>query len=181
MIRAFIAIDLPNEFHAKISDIQSKLCFQGLRLVDPNLVHITLKFLGDVDVAQLSEINNALDNLFCSSFESHVCGVNVFPGIKSPRIVWIGANGDYSCIYKQVESSMYKIGFKKESRKFTPHATIARVKHLSSSQSKELASVIGDLWDFDVGSMHVDTIKLKKSTLTPQGPIYETLHEVRLP
>jgi 2'-5' RNA ligase len=76
---------------------------------------------------------------------------------------------------------MFKIGFKKESRYFTPHATIARVKHLSSSQSKELASVIGDLWDFDVGSMHVDTIKLKKSTLTPQGPIYETLHEVRLP
>lgn len=181
MIRAFIAVDLPEEFHAKISEIQSKLCFQGLRLVNPNLVHITLKFLGDVDATQLSEINNALDYLDCSSFDSHVLGVNVFPGIKSPRIVWIEVDGDYSCLHKQVESLMSEIGFKKESRKFTPHATIARVKHLSSFLNKELASAIGDLRDFDIGSMHVDTVKLKKSTLTPQGPIYETLHEVRLP
>jgi 2'-5' RNA ligase len=75
---------------------------------------------------------------------------------------------------------MSEIGFKKESRKFTSHATIARVKHLSSSNNKELISAIGSLRDFDVGSMHVDTVKLKKSTLTPQGPIYETLHEVKL-
>ena len=180
MIRAFIAIDLPAEFRAKISEVQSKLYFQGLRLVNPELVHITLKFLGDVGAPQLSEINNALDKLNCSSFDSHVCGVNVFPGMNSPRIVWVGANGDYSCLYKQVESLMSEIGFKKESRKFTSHATIARVKHLSSPNSKELISAIGSLRDFDVGSMHVDTVKLKKSTLTPQGPIYETLHEVKL-
>ncbi|WP_370573959.1 RNA 2',3'-cyclic phosphodiesterase [Methanomethylovorans sp.] len=180
MIRTFVAIDLPEESHAKISGIQSKFIGPGVRPVDPSLVHITLKFLGDVGEAQLAEIISALDKVDCPSFDSKISGVGAFPGLKNPRVVWLGADGDYSCLHGQVESLLSGIGFKKETRKFTSHATIARVTYLSGSRRKELISAMESLINFDVGSMHVDTIKLKKSTLTPEGPIYETLHEVKL-
>ena len=181
MIRAFVAVDFPEEFHAKISAIQSKFIGPGLRPVDPNIVHITLKFLGDVDEAQLPEIITALDRLDCPSFDSRISGVDAFPGMKNPRIIWLGVAGDYSCIHGQLESLLSKIGFKKEPRKFIPHATLARVTYLSNPRKNELISAIDPLRDFDVGLMNVHTVKLKKSTLTPQGPIYETLHEVDLP
>jgi 2'-5' RNA ligase len=180
VIRTFVAVDLPEEFHAKISGVQSKFIGPGLRPVDPSLVHITLKFLGDVDDAQLAEITSALDKVDCPSFDSKVSGVGAFPGLKDPRVVWLGADGDYSCLHGQVESLMSGIGFKKDTRKFTSHATIARITYLSGSRRKELISTIESFRSFDVGSMHVDTVKLKKSTLTPQGPIYETLHEINL-
>lgn len=176
-----MAVDFPEEFHAKISAIHSKLIGPGLRLVDPNIVHITLKFLGDVDEAQLPEIITALDRLDCPSFDSRISGVDAFPGMKNPRIIWLGVAGDYSCIHGQLESLLSEIGFKKEPRKFIPHATLARVTYLSNPRKNELISAIDPLRDFDVGLMNVHTVKLKKSTLTPQGPIYETLHEVDLP
>lgn len=175
-----MAVDLPEEFYEKIFMIQSKFIGPGLRPVSPSLVHITLKFLGDVDEAQLPQITSALDKLDCLSFDSHISGVNAFPGMKNPRVVWLGADGDYSCLYSQIESLLSGIGFKKETRKFTSHATIARVTYLSGSRRKDLILAMESLRNFDVGSMHVDTVKLKKSTLTPQGPIYETLHEIKL-
>lgn len=175
-----MAVDLPEEFNEKIFAIQSKLIGPGLRPVSSGLVHITLKFLGDVDEAQLPQIISALDQLDCLSFDSHISGVNAFPGLKNPRVVWLGADGDYSCLHGQVESLLSGIGFKKETRKFTSHATIARITYLSGPRKKELILAMESLRSFDVGVMHVDTVKLKKSTLTPQGPIYETLHEVKL-
>ncbi len=180
MFRLFVAVDLPKEFHAKISAIQSSLTGPGLRPVDPGIVHITLKFLGDVEEAQLEGIANALDGLDCPAFDSKVSGVGAFPGLKNPRVVWLGADGDYSCLHRQVETLLSGKGFKKEQRKFIPHATLARITYLSGTRKKELISAIDSLRGFDVGHMLVDSVKLKKSTLTPQGPIYETLHEVRL-
>ena len=175
-----MAVELPEKFHAKISEIQSRFMGPGLRPVDPSIVHITLKFLGDVEEAQLAEIINALDRLDCPAFDSKVSGVGAFPGLKNPRVVWLGADGDYSCLQRQVENLLSDIGFKKEPRKFVPHATLARITYLSGPRKKELICAIESLRGFDVGQMRVDSVKLKKSTLTPQGPIYETLHEVNL-
>jgi 2'-5' RNA ligase len=181
VLRIFVAVDLPKEFHEKISAIQSRFIGPGLRPVDPSIVHITLKFLGDVEESQMAEVINALDRLDCPAFDSKISGVGAFPGLKNPRIVWLGADGDYSCLHRQVESLLSGRGFKKEPRKFVPHATLARITYLSGPRKKELVSVIDSLRGFDVGQMRVDSVKLKKSTLTPQGPIYETLHEVSLP
>lgn len=175
-----MAIDLPKEFCAKISTIQSKFIWPGLRLVDPSLVHITLKFLGDVDEEKLQEIISVLDNIDCLSFDSDISGVGAFSSLKNPRVVWLGVDGDFSCIHRQVEALLSDMGFKKESHKFTPHATIARVAHLSGSYRKEFVSEMEHLKNYHLGQMRVDTVKLKKSTLTTQGPIYETLHEVKL-
>ncbi|WP_292352216.1 RNA 2',3'-cyclic phosphodiesterase [Methanomethylovorans sp. PtaU1.Bin093] len=181
MIRTFVAVDIPAAFHAKISAIQSKFIGPGLRPVDPSIVHITMKFLGDVDEAQLPGIITALDRMDCPSFDSRISGVGAFPGMKNPRVVWLGADGEYSCLHGQLESLLSETGFKKEPRKFIPHATLARITYLSNPRKKELISAIDSLRDLDVGLMRVNTVKLKKSTLTPQGPIYETLHEVDLP
>ncbi|MGB3906908.1 MAG: RNA 2',3'-cyclic phosphodiesterase [Methanomethylovorans sp.] len=181
MIRTFVAVDIPVEFHATISMLQSKLIGSGLRPVDPSIVHITMKFLGDVDEAKLPEIISAIDRLDCPSFDSRISGMGAFPGMKNPRIVWLGASGDYSCLHEQLEDILSRIGFKKELRKFIPHVTLARTTYLSHVRKKELVSAIDSFRDFDVGLMNVHTVKLKKSTLTPKGPIYETLHEVDLP
>ncbi|MBC7084995.1 MAG: RNA 2',3'-cyclic phosphodiesterase [Methanomethylovorans sp.] len=180
MTRTFVAVDLPEEFHEKISSIQSKLMGSGLRAVDPPLVHITLKFLGEVNETQIAQITQNLDKLKCKSFISNISGVGAFPSMKNPRIVWLGADGDFSYLHRQVEVLLSDLGFKKEPRKFIPHATLARITHLSGSRKKELITALESLKDFEVGKMTVDTIKFKKSTLTPHGPIYETLHEVKL-
>jgi len=181
MIRTFIAVDLPDSFIETIAEIQQELK-GNIKLVDAKQVHITMKFLGDVPEKKIPKIEDALSGINSEPFTARVKGVGAFPKPSYARVIYIGADPaeTFTKLYAEVESALTPLGFKREKRQFTPHATLARVKHNPEEARMRLRDTIEHLSDIEVGTMDVDTIKLKKSTLTPKGAIYETLKEVHL-
>jgi 2'-5' RNA ligase len=182
MIRTFVAVDLPESFVGMIAEIQQEFGGINVKLVDPKQVHITLKFLGDVQENSIPDICNALSSIECEPFSATIRGVGAFPKPSYARVVYVGASPKeaFKRLHAEVERVLKPLGFKKEKRAFTPHATIARVKNIPDAQRKKLVGVIESQSLIEVGKMAVGTIKLKKSILTPEGAIHETLTEVYL-
>ncbi len=180
MVRTFVAVDLPGELNVKIAEIQSKFDDFKFKFVDPALVHITMKFLGEIPEDKISDVSRALDNVKCEPFEAEIKKLGVFPKPKFTKVIWLGCEGDFDKLYESIEQSLSSFEFEKNLYRFSAHATLARVKYLPKKKKSDFLELLEELKDVDVGTMTVDSIKLKKSTLTPKGPIYETLHEVSL-
>ena len=177
MIRTFIAVELPDKFINEIKRIETALNLPGLKLVEPELVHITLKFLGDINEDKVEPITEALSQVECAPFEAVVKDVGVFPKPAYIKVIWLGAEGNFELLHSEVERVLSHFKFKKE-HSFTPHATLARVKQVRDKAL--LLERLNELKDVNLGTFNVDSIILKKSTLTPEGPVYETLKEIRL-
>lgn len=177
MIRTFIAVELPEKFIPEIEKMSSLLRAPGIKPVDPGLVHITMKFLGDIPEDKVEPIASALSRINCTPFEARIRGAGVFPKQSYIKVIWLGAQGDFDTLHKEIERVLSPFGFEKE-RQFTPHATLARVKQLSEKAG--LLEKVKKLENIDLGAMKVEAISLKKSTLTPRGPVYETLREIKL-
>ncbi|MGP8337357.1 MAG: RNA 2',3'-cyclic phosphodiesterase [Methanosarcinaceae archaeon] len=180
MIRTFVAVDFPQDYVEKITQVQSKFKDFNIKPVDPKLVHITLKFLGDVNENKIEQIAVALDEVNMLSFDAKIQNIGVFPKPQHIKVIWLGAEGNFRELHDNVESSLKSFKFKKDRNVYTAHATLARVKYIPKKDKEALLKVLNELKDIGIGTFHLDTIKLKKSTLTPEGPIYETLHKVRL-
>jgi 2'-5' RNA ligase len=177
MIRTFIAVELPDRFLCEIEKIGSRLNTPGIKLVEPKLVHITMKFLGDINESDIQPITSALSEINCTPFEAKIKGIGVFPKPAYIRVIWLGAQGNFEVLHNEVERVLLPFKFAKDHH-FSPHATLARVRDLR--EKAFLLEKIQKLEDIDLGTMKVESIRLKKSTLRPQGPIYETLKEIRL-
>lgn len=177
MIRTFIAVELPERFLPEIERIEAALDTPGIKLVEPKQVHITLKFLGDISEDKVEPIASALSQVSCKPFEAKIKGVGVFPKPAYIKVIWLGAEGNFETLHSEVERVLAPFKFDKDD-KFSPHATLARVKMLKEKAA--LLEKIKKLENVDLGAMNVKSITLKKSTLTPQGPIYETLREIKL-
>jgi len=177
MLRTFIAVELPGRFIPEIERIGSILKSPGIKLVEPKLVHITMKFLGDIHEDKVEKIASALSQVDCEPFEARVKGVGVFPKPGYIRVVWLGAEGKFDALHNEVERVLLPFKFEKD-KNFSPHATLARVKQPGGKT--ELIEKIKKLEDVDLGTIMVESICLKKSTLTPRGPIYENLREIKL-
>ena len=151
-------------------------CRARLTVVKPGSIHITLKFLGEIDEKTLARVKEALSLIRFEPFEVSVCGVKGNPA-SAPRVIWseVRDGGGCSRLFELVEEALSTAGIPKERRAFTPHATLARVKRFDPS----LLPVLKNLAAGEFGSCPVTSIRLKKSTLTPQGPVYEDLLEVR--
>jgi 2'-5' RNA ligase len=180
MIRTFIAVELPDSMKKQIESIQQEIDLKGLKLVKPELVHLTLKFLGDIPESQVEPISTALSEIHCTPFNARVTSVGVFPNPNYIKVVWLGAHGTFDLLHSEVERVLKVFRFKKDKGKFTAHATLARVKYLDESSKSQIAHILAELQDVDLGEFRVNTITFKKSTLTPKGPIYETLKEIPL-
>lgn len=180
LIRTFIAVELDPSFIEKIRQIQEKFSEFNLKLVNPEIVHITLKFLGDIKESMVAPISASLDSVMCEPFEAKVEGIGVFPKPSNPKVLWIGATGNFEALHNEVETVLKPFKFKEDERGFTAHATLARVKSLNKDQKDVFINTLNELKNIEFGSMQVNKIFLKKSTLTPDGPIYETLHTVYL-
>lgn len=177
MLRAFIAVELSEKFVPEIERIESMLNTPGIKLVEPAQVHITLKFLGNISEDNLEPIASALSQVNCKPFEARIKGVGVFPKPAYIRVIWLGAEGNFEALHGEVERVLAPFNFEKDDR-FSAHATLARVKALKEKAA--LLEKIKKLEDIDLGTTNVEYISLKKSTLTPKGPIYETLREIKL-
>ena len=151
-------------------------CGARLSVVKPDAIHITLKFLGEIDEKTLAGVKEALSRIRFEPFEVSVGGVKGNPP-SFPRVIWSGVRDGGACgrIFALVEEALSPLGIPRERRAYTPHATLARVKRFDPS----LLPVLRELAPEEFGSCEVRCIRLKKSTLTPSGPIYEDIMEVR--
>jgi 2'-5' RNA ligase len=178
-IRCFVAVELPKRMRDEIGRIEDGLRMPGLRLVRPDLCHVTLKFLGDVPEDKIADICNALKSVQMEPFEAAVRGIGAFPG-RSIRVVWLGLEGNFSELHRSVDESLSRLGFEREGRQFNPHVTLGRVGRPSAQISDAIASKMAQFSEIDLGNFPVGRFLLKKSTLTREGPIYEDLAEFLL-
>ncbi len=183
-IRSFIAIDVEDpEIVSKIVRVQEEILSSSARLrpVERQNLHFTLKFLGNVEESRIELVVSTMREVLGSfdPFPMHLKGVGAFPRVSRPNVVWIGVDEGRDVFIemaKELDRSLAKLGFKRETKGFEPHLTIARVKGYSG----DLPEIIRRISDVDIGFIDVEEVRFKKSTLTPQGPIYETLYGIKL-
>jgi 2'-5' RNA ligase len=174
MVRAFIALELSDEIKDQLAAAQHMLrgCRARLTFVEPKNIHITAKFLGEVDEKNLPKVIEALKKITFTPFPVTAERVTV-NNPQRPHTVWCAIDdaGEGEKIFTLIEDALAPLGFARETRRFTPHATIARVK----STDPSLFSLLKDLDRTGYGSCTIHGMVLKKSTLLPQGPVYEDL------
>jgi len=177
MIRSFVAVDIPK--FEKLLDLLSRLRSSGARLSVPKdeSIHITLKFLGDIPESSVEKISESLGIIASRTnrFKAEIVGTGLFPNERAPRVLWVGLsdNGRLAEIAGEIDASMAAFRIPKEQRPFRPHVTIARVKSMQGID--KALRVLDDFRSTSFGSFEVIDIRLKKSTLTPAGAIYEDL------
>jgi RNA 2',3'-cyclic 3'-phosphodiesterase len=183
-IRAFIGIDPDDETRERLAKIQRDSLkmdqFSSVKVVDPRTVHITLNFLGNITPFELAAIREALSSISFHPFCVTLDGISVFPSVKKMRIIHVGLNESEDL--KALHGLIVKALEEKHAsdRKFDPHITLGRVKRAIPAELKQLATIIAPLSTSYIGRFNVSSFQLKKSTLTPKGPIYDTLEEFLL-
>lgn len=177
-IRSFLAIELDEDLVPKILDVQKefKKTDANIKYVNSRNMHFTLKFFGNIDLDMAEDIGSAVEKVIknYSSFDLNIRNCGCFPNKKVIKVLWLGLEEGSPIInlQKDLDKEFGKLGFKKE-RNFISHLTIGRVK--SPKNKKEIRETIDKLENIEIGQMRVSKISLKKSTLTPQGPIYDDI------
>ena len=186
-IRAFLAIDLDSPIRESLENFQRQWIpvLPKMSWVKPHSAHLTVKFLGNVEEAQLEPLRHAVEQAVgpSSVFSLLLEGVGVFPNPRMPRIFWAGVSGEIDqlqILVTLVEQAVVPLGFPPEGKPYHAHLTLARVKTHSREVGMALA-ITGILGQPHVlGSLSVDCISLYKSELKPTGPVYIQLWEVLL-
>lgn len=182
VLRVFIAVDFQEgEAKRRVIDVQEALSETGadLKLVEPENLHITLRFLGEIEKDLIDRIKLELSTIRFQPFNIQFEGIGVFPDLKRINVIWIGivkGNIELLDLYGRINQALARCGLPPERRGFSPHLTIARVR--SGRNIERLSRRIIELRELEIGGFEVDSFKLKRSILTPSGPIYSTLLEV---
>lgn len=181
VIRAFIAIELPHEIHQRldqvISQLKQRLGDTAIRWVPADNIHLTLKFLGDVSIANVEVLKKIMqaEAAGCPHFEISVGGLGAFPNAHHPRVVWVGveAPSDLNNLQHAIEAATERLGYTKEERPFSAHLTLGRV---SRNATPKDARLIGEVLESTkvgfLGAAHIQAVHLFKSDLKPTGSIY---------
>ncbi|RLI21498.1 RNA 2',3'-cyclic phosphodiesterase [Candidatus Bathyarchaeota archaeon] len=181
-LRTFIAFDIDDSaIIERLTYAQTELAKTGadLKLVEPRNIHITIRFLGNISPGMVEKIHDAMRNVDFKPFTIEIRGLGAFPSLRFPRVVWAGIKGgeeELKNIFDQLEPQLRKLGFQPDPKGFSPHITIARVR--TGRNKSELIKKLREFVDLNIGTFTVKCLRLKKSTLTPKGPIYTTLREV---
>ncbi len=180
MFRGFIAIEINATSSILEFEKEIKKTGADIKLIEPQNIHITLKFLGDVDEILIDEIEQIMKDAVkeIKPFTMKLNGVGVFPNNNYVRVIWIGIKEAQilETIVKTIDEHLSKLGFKKEKRGFSSHLTIARVKSVKNKQ--RLLETIEKYMNVEFSIQEVKSIKLMKSDLTSAGPIYTTIKDV---
>ena len=184
-IRTFIAFELSEKTILSIRRIQEGLkAFKfKIRWVEPENIHLTLKFLGNIHASAIEQITSSLFEAVrgFDPIPLTVRGVGSFPGIRRPRVVWLGLGGEKNILSKlqiRVESEMEKLGYPRERRPFKGHLTLGRVK--SKVDPKRFSKALINHSNVESETFLADTIILFKSELKPDGAVYNRLADVPL-
>jgi 2'-5' RNA ligase len=188
-VRAFIAIELPDELKLALIRLQDQLKSGGqtsVKWVDPYSIHLTLKFLGNIGRDTVGGITTALEEAArgIHPFRLEARGLGAFPGLKRVQVVWVGVTGEVDRLrqlQQRIESNLAPLGFVPESRPFTPHLTIARLRdRVTPDERQSLGHLIGSTSFDTVYVINVGSIHLMRSQLTREGAVYSRISSVKL-
>lgn len=177
MVRLFIAVEPSKEIQTKIAETGITLQGAGrLTFAKPEQMHITMKFLGEVPENKITKIEEAMKKISGRQYRMTASHVSSFG--RPPRVIKAEVSDEKESerLAEQLETLLYEIGFPREDKKFSPHITIARVKEYSPALDSKIKAV----HETEFGSCTISEIVLKKSILTPSGPIYNTIFAVKL-
>jgi 2'-5' RNA ligase len=189
VIRAFIAIELPQEIRQRldhvISQLKQRLGVTAIRWVPAENIHLTLKFLGDVSEANIEMLKKILqvEAAGCSQFEISVGGLGAYPNTRHPRVIWVGieAPPDLNNLQRAIEVATERLGYTKEERPFSAHLTLGRVSRNATPRD---AHLIGEVLESKkvgfLGAAHIEAVHLFKSDLRPEGSVYTKMYTAPL-
>jgi 2'-5' RNA ligase len=174
-IRSFFSFDIEDEMIVRrLAEAQGMLTNTGAQNI-----HLTVRFLGDISPPMVDAIYEEMKQLSFALFEVELRGLGVFPKLSYPRVVWAGIKKgaeELTNVFEQLEPRLRGLGFKHDTKGFSPHLTIARVR--TGRNKAQLIKLIQELEDYKFGAVKAKCLRLKKSVLTPKSPIYTTLREV---
>jgi len=182
MFRAFIAVEVSSSSELEEFSRAVKGTDAPLKMVNLDIIHVTMKFLGDTDedlIPQIEEVmKNAVEGI--EPFTVTIKGTGAFPNLNRLSVIWAGMENAEALgvIASRIDKDLEPLGFKPERKKFSPHVTIARVK--GGRNKDRLVEVIQNYQDKEFAKVEINRVILKKSVLTTQGPIYSDLVEVNL-
>jgi len=181
-IRTFVAIPLSSQIRSHLEDVLRSLRSLScdVKWVRPEAIHLTLKFLGYVEETVIADIARAVQGKVepLRPWSVRVRTMGTFPSLRNPRVVWIGLDdpsGQILQVQEQIEEGICRLGFARETRAFTPHLTLGRVR--SARGKQDLVSYLIDTREIDLGSFEVNRIVLYRSDLRPAGAVYTELRE----
>jgi 2'-5' RNA ligase len=176
---------MPDEIQAKLVEIQTDLAkfMPRVSWVKRGNIHLTLKFLGDIQTNQVESINSVLQDVAesHSSFDMNLTGIGVFPELRRPRVIWIGITRgaeQATQLAEAVSNSLQPLGFPREKRGFTPHLTLARIRNPVNLQ--DVSSKFNQYDNLDIPTLKINQIAFIRSQLHPQGSIYTPLRKFTL-
>jgi len=188
-LRTFIAVDFPIEIKEKIIEItayfQSKLPPAQIKWVEPDHMHLTLKFMGETPHDKLVQIKQSIHQVISvfPSFEIEIKALGMYPNNQRPRVIWLGINAENHLIllHNQLDQALKGEGIKSDRRPFSPHLTIGRVRRNADQESIiQIGKILSQFKIASLGSIKIDEILYYQSVLTPQGPIYTILQSTPL-
>lgn len=182
-IRAFIAIELPEELRLKLGRLVSDLKKSGpsgIKWVNPNGIHLTLKFLGSVPAEKLPRITQAIESAAngTQAIPLRADGLGAFPNTRRPQIVWVGISGDttrLATLQKRIDSNLIPLGFTPEARPFTAHLTLARMREQMTPEERERLGRLLVASRFEASAFTADGVSLMRSELRREGAVYTRL------
>ncbi len=188
-IRSFIAIELPEALKQELSKLQGRLQQprqSWIKWVDPQSIHLTLKFFGNINMGKIPPITKAMEAAAqgIPPFHLEVSGLGAFPNLKRVQVVWVGMGGETEVLrhlQRNLESHLAPLGFVPEKREFSAHLTLARLRHQATPPEREqLGQLIGSTRFKTAHTIKVEAINLMKSQLTRDGAIYSIVSSVGL-
>ena len=188
-IRSFIAIELPDELKLGLTQLQAQLKIgkqPSVKWVDPYSTHLTLKFLGNIAVDMISEITRAIEASVqeMPPFHLEAKGLGVFPNLRRVQVAWVGISGEVaqlSRLQQRIDSNLSPLGFASESRAFTPHLTLARLRQQASPEERQsFGQLVAGAKFAAVYGFSVNSVNLMRSELTREGAIYSRISSIEL-
>ncbi len=188
-MRTFVAIDFSPEIRKKIGEIIEYFKTQtpdyALKWVEPQNLHMTIKFLGELSEGHLRTIKDVLSDTLegRSAFEIEVTGMGMYPSTQKPRVIWLGVEGSEPLkdIHQSLDQALQKASIPPDKRGLSPHLTIARVRrNVETLIVQDIGKTLSQFKIDSLGKCTIDRIVLYKSTLTPSGPIYDPLLSIPL-
>jgi 2'-5' RNA ligase len=188
-IRSFIAIELPEEVKSGLHRLQAELKLPQhtfVKWVAPEGIHVTLKFLGNISQEKVAEVTKVMEQASQGSipFQLEISEVGAFPNLRQPRVLWLGIRGEIDKLVawqQRIDSGLVPLGFAKETRPFTPHLTLARLREGVSPEDRRDFGELVMKTPVEVNfKVNVNSLNLMKSQLLPGGAVYSRLAEVKL-
>ena len=183
-LRAFVALSVPPRVKSSLETVVQQLAAQipgGVRWAGSDGIHLTLKFLGNIDSAQADDVARAMEraSLEVSPFSLLLSGLGAFPNESRPRVIWAGVQGGLESVAKlqaMIEAEVSGLGFPREKRAFTPHLTLGRVRDRATAvERSRLGAAVAAGCLGPTEPWLIESVRLVRSDLGPGGARYSDL------